>query len=114
MAITRALIAGAILVLPKYPAYAFDSSGGYSSNITVANDGNVLFTYTGGTHTGGLPACADPNGLWIIQLGSVGGGQGLLAARLSASARHQSIAIHGTDTCVGNHGAVAYLVIDGQ
>jgi hypothetical protein len=94
------------------PAFASSASGGYSSDIAVASNGHVWFIYTG-TLNGTLPACADPNGLWTFDASTLAG-QNMLAALLSASARHQKIGIQGTGVCMDTHETIAYLSPVGQ
>jgi hypothetical protein len=76
--------------------------------VSVAQDGNIWFIYSGAMH-GVLPACAHPNGLWIVTPDQKGY-QGLLATLLSVQARGASVFIRGTDECGStDHERVAYI-----
>lgn len=105
-------VAAAVLFVPLQGAIASTSTGGYVSDISIGNDGNVWFAYSG-TRNGNLPACADPNGLWVFSTSTVAG-QAMLSALLSASARHQVVNIQGTGSCINSHESIAFIVIPGQ
>ncbi|MCW2404408.1 hypothetical protein M2336_001037 [Sphingobium sp. B1D7B] len=102
---------GAALAAMPGNAVASSASGGRITNLTIAHDGNVWFSYTGSLQ-GTLPACAHPNGLWLITQ-SQAGYQGLLATLLSVQARGAQVSIQGTGECGGtDHERVAYIVIE--
>jgi len=64
----RSKVLGAVAVIGMaFPGMAFASTatGGYVSNLSIAQDGSLWFAYTG-TLSGSLPSCAEPNGLWIV------------------------------------------------
>ena len=93
-------------------ASASSATGGYVSNLSIAQDGSLWFSYTG-TLSGSLPSCADPNGLWIVDPNQPGH-EALTAALIAAQARHAMISIQGTGACYGAHESVAFLVVVGS
>jgi hypothetical protein len=94
------------------PAFASNGNDGYAKDITFGNDGTVWFIYTG-SRSGTLPACAEPNGLWLLNAATPAG-QAMLAGILTASGRHQVINIQGSGTCLNSHETMNYFVVAGQ
>lgn len=106
-----AVIAAVGAMLPGM-ASASSATGGYVSDLSIAQDGSIWFVYTG-ARSGSLPSCADPNGLWIVDPNQPGH-QALAAALIAAQARHAMISIQGTGACYGTHESVAFLVVVGS
>ena len=91
-------------------ASASSAPAGYIVNLTVGNNNAVWFSFSSATQ-GALPACAEPNGLWLID-GSQSGYQSMLAMLLSAKTSHAQISIQGTGECGANtHERIAYIVM---
>jgi len=105
------MIAAIGLGLTSVPAFAPSANGGYIQNLSIGSDGYVWFIYTG-QRTGSLPACADPNGLWLIN-GGTAQGQVVVSALLTAAAKHQMIDIQGTGACDHGHETIGYVVLVG-
>ena len=99
------------MALPGMAA-ASSATGGYVSDLSIAQDGSLWFVYTG-TRSGSLPSCADPNELWIVDQNQPGH-EALAAALIAAQARHAMISIQGTGACYGTHESVAFLVVVGS
>lgn len=106
---STAIFVMAALCILSSPCAASGMSAGYIQNLSFGSDGYVWFSPTG-TRTGSLPACAEANGLWIIN-GSTPQGQVVVSALVTAAAKHQMIAIQGTGSCDHAHETIGYIVL---
>lgn len=86
------------LMVSAPAAYASNAGAGYVSNVTIANNGVVLFTHSGAKY--GDTTCASPNpSRWAFD-GNTTAGQAKLASVLTAYSLHKQISIVGMNQCL--------------